>query len=69
MEDNRENLTSIVVIAAPVPTAWRSPIVSLTVIERKGTPFAVLRTAAKWVSSDNLTFSSGLAKTCIGSGH
>lgn len=61
--------TSKLALQAPLPTAGRSPIVSLTVIARKGAPLAVLLTAAYWILFDNGTLNSGAAKTCIGSGH
>ena len=61
--------TSKFALEAPFPTAGRSPIVSLTVIARKGAPLAVLRAAAYCKFSDNVIFNSGAAKTCIGSGH
>lgn len=74
MNESSKNITefdttSIFVLEAPFPTTGRSPIVSLTVIARKGAPFEVLRTAAYCEFSDNVIFNSGAAKTCIGSGH
>lgn len=68
-QERQTTITSIVVTEAPFPTAGRSPIVSLTVIGRKGAPPAVLGTAAYRVLPDNEILSSGLTKTCIGSGH
>lgn len=54
---------------APLPTGGRSPIVSLTVMERKGAPPAVLLTAAYWTPPGREILSSGPEKTCMGSGH
>ena len=62
-------ITSRPVLDAPFVTAGRSPIASLTVIARNGAPVAVLWTAAYCMFLDRVIFSSGTAKTCMGSGH